>query len=146
VSAVVQGLCLSKKDDSMKIAIALSLVLIGCGSNFGDVSAPPPNDRMDATAEAAPIHDPPSGLCCQIEHNETDSALWNSRRYDCLPVDAALQPFDPPWLCNVNEAGMCGAATGTECLTCNQPACVVGMSCLGANGTGVVLPCNQQDW
>jgi len=150
-----RGFCIT-----MKFGIALCLILVGCGDSYGSLSNIPPNDLgpgpmdagseaeagvMDAGHEAAPIHNPPSGLCCQIENNETDSALWYNDRYSCFPPDAS-SAFNPPWICQVNDAGMCGGSTGIECLTCDMPACVVGMSCLGVNGTGVVLPCNQQDW
>lgn len=133
----------------MKLHLFACLCLLGCGESYGSLSNPPPNDLgpgpQDASVEVG-VHNPDSGLCCQITNNFTNDPYWHSGRYDCLPPDAALQPFDPPWVCQVNEAGMCGGNTGLTCLSCDQPACVVGLSCLGVNGTGIVLPCDQQDW
>ena len=120
----------------MKLGI-ISLVFLsiaGCGG-----------EEVTNVSEAG-VHDPSSGLCCQITDNETDSSLWHSGRYDCRD-DAGLQPFDPPWVCNVNpKSGDCAEDSGYDCLSCNQTECVTGMACLGANGTGVVLACDQQDW
>jgi hypothetical protein len=116
-----------------------AIFLMGCGSGAESFEGTVP----DAGVETG-THTPPSGLCCQITNNETDSAIWNSGRYSCLPDDAALQPFDPPWICNVSpKTGDCAQDSGYECLTCDQTACVTGMSCLGVNGTGIVLPCDQ---
>lgn len=114
------------------------LFLLGCGtSEYVEAYAPP---------QDAGTHLPESGLCCQIVNNIEDSGPWYNARYSCLPDDAGLQPFNPPWICGVNEAGNCGGDSGVECLTCDMPSCVTGMDCLGANGTGIVLPCDQQDW
>lgn len=131
---------------SMYRNIAIAFCLAACGNNFGDVSNPPPNDlgAPDSGAEAG-VHNPPSGLCCQLTGvEETDSALWYGKRYDCPADDAAVNAYNPGWVCNVNANGMCGGSTGIPCYSCDQTECVTGMSCLAINGTGLVIACDAQ--
>lgn len=113
--------------------VVIASLLCGCGTAEYVSAEPPPPE--------AGVHNPPSGLCCHITNNTTTDYPWYDATYDCLAPDAGLEPFDPPWLCDVNEAGMCGTADSAACLTCNDNACVVGMSCLGVNGTGEVIAC-----
>jgi hypothetical protein len=125
------------------IGILPVIFLVGCSSNSDSVPEKLDNSISDAGGDVG-THSPPSGICCQITHNETDSVLWNNRRYPCLPDDAGLDPFDPPWVCNVSPvSGDCAPDSTYECLSCDQTACVTGMYCVGANGTGVVVACDS---
>lgn len=90
--------------------------------------------------DAEPVDAGTQELCCKITKNDTDSSLWNNRTYTCVKRDAQLDPFNPPWLCNVSQSGECGAGSSYECHTCFE-GCVEGMNCLGVNGTGIVVNC-----
>lgn len=118
-------------------ALVCALVLTGC-YDIVDVSG------IDAGSDApAPRNqtNTEGGLCCQITHNFHDEPFWNDRRYRCLGPDEPAEPFNPPFVCNVTFEGECGGDTGLTCLTCFDPACVVGSRCRDVNGTGTVLPC-----
>ncbi len=121
-----------------------AIPLMGCASGNYDPIIEQSCD--DAGVEAAP---PPrneantdGGICCQITNNFQNDPIWNNGFYTCVLPDAALQPFNPPWICNVTFDGQCGGDSGLDCLTCFDPTCVVGMRCLDVNGTGTVIPCN----
>ena len=122
------------------------LVLVGCGSNYGDISSPPPNDlgpgpsAVDASADVssdALTYPYMGSKCCQVTADFTDDPYWQNGLYQCD------SPRSVPWVCNVNSAGMCGGSTGLTCLTCDDFLCVIGSSCLGFNGTGTVTDCQS---
>ncbi len=115
----------------MKKIVYTCVFLTACQSSTTDV------EISDASAEDEITHE----LCCKITKNDTDSWLWNNRTYTCVQPDAQLDPFNPPWLCNVSEAGECGSGSTYECHTCFE-SCVAGMNCLGVNGTGIVVTCD----
>lgn len=108
----------------------LFLLLVGCASGTGV-----PNNEVhhDAGEEASGVHDPSSGLCCQITDNETDGGIWHDARYECSATSGP-DYSNVPWLCNYDEK---------DPVACTDQSCIVGSTCQGANGTGVVLACDQ---
>lgn len=111
----------------MKLSlIMLSVVVVGCGSVQQDPGLAAPDSGP------AP-HDVPSGLCCQLTVWYDD--YWGAQRYECS-VDSGTQYNNTPWLCGVSPD------SSVDIMDCENPQCVVGMPCQGANGYGVVLACN----
>lgn len=119
----------------MKFSIIVCLSsLVGCAEYSNSTTNPPIVD-----AGPRPIHDPDASIdasmdvgnkniCCQIIVNEVDSSVWNNGIYQCD------NPTELPWVCNNNSSTP---------VACDDPSCVPGVStCLGVNGTGVVIICN----
>lgn len=104
------------------------------------MSEPPPIEVVaDDAGDAAPWHDPPAGLCCQITDNNTSDPYWQNMRYICDPEaginNVTVGGNDIPWICDIQDDG--------SGVTCDSPSCGVGQKCLGFNGRGKVVPC---DW
>jgi hypothetical protein len=101
----------------------LLVVLSGCSGGLQTFTI-----TEDAALADTSVH---ASLCCQITKVETDSNIWGKgSTYECAP-DAAL--LDPPWVCHL-----------TDPTTCTNPACVVGSTCEGPNGTGNVIVCPEE--
>ena len=128
----------------MKLSLFAALVcVVGCSGNYGSLSNPPPDD-LGPGPDASPPQDahPYMGpICCQVMHDTVDDPVWNMGLYGCDTDGGLSVGTEAPWVCNVNDAGLCGGNTGIECLSCDQPQCHVGMACLGVNGTGTVTDC-----
>ena len=99
------------------------LCLAGCSSS------PDPSPGVEAPV---PPHDVPSGLCCQLT-SDVDP-YWGLQRYECSVDSGDYSAI--PWLCNV------APDASANLMDCENPSCVVGMSCQGQNGFGVVLACD----
>jgi len=110
----------------------LFLCLVGCSGGLQTFEIYEDAAPVDAHADARADH---SNLCCEITKVEVDGNLWGvGSTYPCLGADAGLVAKDPPWICFVPDAA-----------TCFNPACSVGLSCEGVNGTGKVIACPGED-
>ncbi len=111
-----------------KLALLACLVATACAGGTGDERQSVTSDAGSQGAEDASSDD--GAICCQVTVDFTDDPRWQNGRYGCTP-DAAVSLQNVPWVCNLSHP-----------TTCGDPACVVGSTCQGFNGTGVVLPCN----
>lgn len=100
----------------------LCLILVGCATGV--------SDPMDGGIDS-PSHNVAGGLCCQITENDNDSSLWNFARFECS-LDSGVLFSNVPFVCDRDNP-----------MPCTDERCVVGMSCQGFNGFGVILPCFQ---
>lgn len=112
----------------MKLSL-ISLIIVVTGCTTATV---PVNQDPGVAAPVAP-HDVPSGLCCQL--TVWYDSYWGAQRYECS-LDSGIEYNSTPWLCGVSPD------SSTDIMDCENPQCVVGMPCQGANGYGVVLACN----
>ncbi len=118
-----------------RLCLLLASGLIACsdaGQPLEDVRDAGPDDAIrDAALEAATPPDD-SGICCQITDNISDDEYWQSCRFPCpYGSEAGQNVADIPWLCNLHAP-----------TTCDDPACVLGSTCQGVNGYGIVLACD----
>lgn len=130
------------------LMVAVSLLAVaGCATmTVASGKEPPPTDGAPiadgGAADAAPWHNPEAGLCCQLTQYDTPDPYWQNMRYICDPEagisNVTVGGNDIPWLCNIGDGGVP--------TSCDDPSCGVGQACQGFNGTGLVLPCDQQDW
>jgi hypothetical protein len=112
------------------LPLLAGLAAMGCtGESTAEGQASTVTDAAgDDAVDAAPPYD--GAVCCQVTVNFTADPYWQNCRYGCFP-DAAVSPATVPWVCNLDKPTSCG-----------DPTCVVGSTCQGFNGTGVVLPCD----
>ena len=125
-----------------KLCLITALIMCaGCvqleGIEKGNLS-----DASDNPQDAHPYTGP---VCCQINKDFTDDPYWHNGLYGCDTDGSLAVNTAAPWVCNVNDYGMCNQDSGLECLTCNQPDCIPGLACLGPNGTGIVTDCQPGD-
>lgn len=107
-----------------------ALLFLTCAACSGGLETFP----VDASHDTGDVKDALLGhndrdICCVLTKTEVDSSLWGlGTTYDCY-ADTSLYS-SVPWICFTPDAS-----------SCDDPNCVVGGSCLGANGTGKVIPC-----
>lgn len=109
----------------------LGLALVGCSPAGEPAGVADEEAGSDAVSEEHAAYDGAIGR--QITADLTDDPHWQNCRYACYPPDAALSRTNIPWLCHPDAA-----------IACDDPSCSVGDTCLGFNGTGVVLPCDTE--
>ncbi len=107
----------------MKSIAIVSLCMLGCSSGIEQFNSNAPItdagvvDARDATIQP---------LCCALQTSIVDDPFWTHTVFDCDLDSSAYSSV--PWICGNN-------------LTCTDPACTVGSSCRGFNGTGRVEAC-----
>jgi len=109
------------------LAALACLAAAGCAGSAPGGFATTGDAAVDAGAASSPYEGP---ICCQVTHDFTDDLRWHDHRFGCEP-DAGVSASNVPWVCNLAHP-----------TPCDDPACVVGSTCQGFNGTGVVLPCD----
>jgi hypothetical protein len=114
-----------------KLALLVCLVATACAGGAGDEKQSVASAASDAGGQGADDASPYAGdICCQVTDDLSSDPRWQNGRYGCHP-DAAVSLQNVPWLCNPAHP-----------TNCDDPACIVGSTCQGFNGTGVVLPCS----
>ena len=104
--------------------IVIAVMLVGCA--YGKT---PPDPGLAAPTPKADQ----SGICCQT--TQPEDMTWGYVRSECSP-DSGVDYVNIPWVCNPDFDS--GAV-----LSCSDPNCNLGMPCLGFNGMGVVVSCDQ---
>lgn len=114
--------------------LTTDVALLACAAACGGPLPPAVDLSSDAgsadvaleTAQDASAVD--AGICCQITHDFTTDPYWQNCRFPCsVDGDGVI-----PWVCKAPAP-----------TSCTDPACVVGSSCVGFNGTGLVVACDD---